>query len=202
MDRAFAMRRRAELLSRGVVQQCADEANPSPGHWQRGALKPTTGVSSLLRMFVTAVFPLALMACSTSAPDAGTVPSLATAPTAGRNTHHEVADRARALLTSVGVRQLLAEPGYESESNAAFTGLWGAHRVVVYVSPTSALPSTSELVVTGKRKINGKAVDVVRGEDNTNRMLRFALETDTWMVASPESPPVAVALAKALLVSQ
>lgn len=76
---------------------------------------------------------------------------------------------------------------------------WRAHPMTAYVVPTPALAPSTDLTVVGERTINGQAVDVVDGEDNTVQMLRFVLGPDTWLVASPDKPTVGGALVGALL---
>jgi hypothetical protein len=97
-------------------------------------------------------------------------------------------------------------PGYEREVNTAIEGAWRAHPLVAYVVPSHLADSSGgELTVVKSRTIYGEPVEMVRGEDSSITMVRFALGPDTWLVASltpEESPPASqptIALARALL---
>lgn len=157
---------------------------------------------SAWRIVATGTSALVLLSCgSNMTPDATTQPS----PAASRATHaanEEVTDRARAALTEVGAQQLMMEPGYDNEVNTAFQGVWRGYPLIAYVVPTSAVPSASELILVARRQVKGQAVDVMKGEDNTTRMLRFVLGPDTWLLSSRDSGTVSVALVEALLDSR
>jgi hypothetical protein len=118
----------------------------------------------------------------------------------------DVTARARAALTEVGVSQLVTTPGYDREVNTALEGAWRAHPLVAYVVPSGLADANGgELTVVSSRTIHGEPVEMVRGQDSSTTMVRFALGPDTWLVASlsPEgSPPTSqrtIALARALL---
>jgi hypothetical protein len=164
-----------------------------------GTLRPMTTTSTAWGVLGVCACAMGLLSCSSnSTPDAMTQPSLATT-TGGHAANEDVTDRARAALTEVGAQRLVMEPGYEGEVNTAFEGVWRGYPVIAYVVPTSALPPSSELTVVAHRRIKGQAVDVVKGEDSTVRMLRFLLGPDTWLVASRDSRTVSVALVGALM---
>lgn len=102
-------------------------------------------------------------------------------------TNAEVSDRARTALTMAGAQRLVPVPGHEREVNTGFDAVWRGESLTAYVVPTSALPPASEpseLRVVGRRQVSGRAVEVVLGEDNTVRMLRFERGPDTWLLTA------------------
>ena len=139
--------------------------------------------SSAWRVLVVATVAVALPSCNSDTGPVATSPPPARA-TAVDAANKAVTDRARAALTEAGAQRLALEPGYDNEVNTALRGVWRGHRLIAYVVPTSELPSSDELTVVARRRIEGQVVEVTTGQHSTTPMLRFTLGSDTWLVAS------------------
>ena len=95
--------------------------------------------------------------------------------------------RARSALAMAGVTGLRTMPGYENELNTSIEGLWRNHPVQAYVVPTASISGgdrDDERTTVARRRIGGRTIDVVVGEDSSIRMLKFTLGSDTWLLAS------------------